>query len=1064
MADHVAERVRTLFAEAVTLPPERRSAYLDAACRGDADLRRQLEGLLQSVETPKIDDDPTLVPTPGVQAVPSPRPRYIGQYRIVRSLASGGMGTVYEAEQDNPRRTVALKVLRHGLAVPDLMKRFAGEAQILALLHHPGIAQVYDAGLAADGQPYFAMEFIRGLPLDEYARLHSLTVAARLALLARVCDAVQHAHDKGVIHRDLKPANLLVDETGQPKVLDFGIARVTDADLATDVGLTQAGELLGTPDYMSPEQLSADPAAIDHRADVYALGVVLFELLAHRLPYHVRNRPLAGAARAVVEQEPAPLGSIDPSLRGDVETIVAKALEKEPARRYQSAAELAADLRRALNHEPILARPPTALYQLRKFARRNKGLVAGVAGAFVALLAGTVVSLVFAVRAEHNAAVAGEKERLATWQTYRARIAAAVAALSAHDVADARRHLDEAPEDSRDWEWHHLRSRLDDSSAVLAARPGEALFLLPDPDGLRVGVLGPTSLRLSDPDGGRPTELPLAAAERWAVVGPRGEVRISEPDGDDTLRLLDETGRVQGTVSAAKQAKPAALSPDGSRLAVARELKEGSFIDLYETVSGRRTGTCVGHTSYIWCVRFSPDGTRVASAGEEGHAFVWDAVTGVRLADCRGHRTKVLCVAFRPDGKQLVTASSDGTVRQWSAESGLPVGSPYARHTGETVAAAYSPDGKWIASGGTDRTIRVWKAEDHEDVAALHGHTGTVSGIAFAPDGLRMASVSQAQGFGLGGDDTVRLWEADPAGASLPVLRGHKRYVYPVAYSPDGRTLASGSWDGTVRLWDARTGEPGAVLRHPDTVLAMAFGPDGSWLVTGGHPGNGVRVWDVAAARVRKEIAPPDGWVRFLAVSPDGAQVAVSRDGALVSVLNAVTGEEIWSGEGAALAYSPDGRWLAWRDKDGKTLLLRDARTHKVIRTFSGHEGEITSAAFSPVSPLLASCSRDRTVRLWPIDGGPGRVLSGHTDEVFAAAFHPRGTRLATAGRDRAVWLWDLGRDEEVARLPGHTSYVWSLAFSPDGKTLASGSGDGTVRLWDTEPLKVRYQARNHQH
>ena len=221
------------------------------------------------------------------------------------------MGTVYEAEQDNPRRTVALKVIRAGLASPDLLKRFTHEAQILARLHHPGIAQVYEAGLADDGQPFFAMEFIRGLPLDEYANRQGLDLAARAGLVARVCDAVQHAHDRGVIHRDLKPANILVDEAGQPKVLDFGVAHVTDADLLTAASLTRTGQLLGTLNYMSPEQVTGDPAAIDGRSDVYTLGVILFELLAHRLPYQLENRPLAEVARVILEQEPSRLGSID---------------------------------------------------------------------------------------------------------------------------------------------------------------------------------------------------------------------------------------------------------------------------------------------------------------------------------------------------------------------------------------------------------------------------------------------------------------------------------------------------------------------------------------------------------------------------------------------------------------------------------------------------------------------------------------------------------------------------------------------------------------------------------
>ena len=232
------------------------------------------------------------------------------------------MGTVYEAEQDNPRRTVALKVIRPGLVSPELVKRFSHEAQILARLQHSGIAQVYEAGMGEDGQPFFAMEFIRGMPLDEYARSRGLDAAARLELLARVCDAVQHAHDKGVIHRDLKPGNILVDETGQPKVLDFGVAHVTAADLLTSASRTQAGQLLGTLSYMSPEQIAADPAGLDGRSDVYTLGVILFELLAHRLPYQLEQLPVHEVARVIREQEPSRLGSIDTLYRGDVEIIV----------------------------------------------------------------------------------------------------------------------------------------------------------------------------------------------------------------------------------------------------------------------------------------------------------------------------------------------------------------------------------------------------------------------------------------------------------------------------------------------------------------------------------------------------------------------------------------------------------------------------------------------------------------------------------------------------------------------------------------------------------------------
>ena len=335
-------------------------------------------------------------------------PERIGSYRVLGIIGEGAMGVVYEAEQERPHRRVALKVVRPGFAAPARLRRFEHEAEFLGRLQHPGIAQIYHAGVAETGQgvqPYFAMELVRGRPLNEYVAARRLTVPERLTLFTQICDAVEHAHQKGVIHRDLKPANILVESSGQPKVLDFGLARAIDADLRSTLH-TGAGEMVGTVAYMSPEQVAGETDQLDTRSDVYALGVIAYELLSDRSPYELHRKPLAEMARIIREEEPARLSSVARRLPGDVETIVAKALEKDKTRRYGSAAEMAEDVRRFLRDEPIVARPPSAIYQIQKFAKRHKAVVGGIAAVFAVLVAGVVVSSWLAVRARRAEAVA----------------------------------------------------------------------------------------------------------------------------------------------------------------------------------------------------------------------------------------------------------------------------------------------------------------------------------------------------------------------------------------------------------------------------------------------------------------------------------------------------------------------------------------------------------------------------------------------------------------------------------------------------------------------------------
>lgn len=375
-------------------------------------------------------------------------PEFIGHYRILRLVAQGGMGAVYEAEQEKPHRVVALKVIKPGYANEEMTRRFEMESQALGRLHHPGIAQIYEAGSAETPfgvQPYFAMEFIEGLSLVAFAAEHKLDARARLHLLASISDAVHHAHQRGLIHRDLKPSNILVEGNGQPKILDFGIARITDSD-SQATRETNVGQLIGTLPYMSPEQMMADPFEIDIRCDVYSLGVILYELLAGELPFDLNRKAIHQAVQVIREQEPTRLSSVNRIYRGDIETIVAKALEKQKSRRYDSAANLAADIRRFLNDEPITARPPSTAYQLQKFAQRHRALVMGIAAVFVVLIAGIVASSIESVRAKRAEVTA----RQAELEERTERDRAITAEKNANDERDRAVTADRAATEARD--------------------------------------------------------------------------------------------------------------------------------------------------------------------------------------------------------------------------------------------------------------------------------------------------------------------------------------------------------------------------------------------------------------------------------------------------------------------------------------------------------------------------------------------------------------------------------------------------------------------------------------
>ena len=524
-------KVDRLCQSALKIDESRRMAFLDEACGGDPALRQEVASLLAHAHTDSFLAGPALE----TAAQPfCPAGTAIGRYRLLRPLGQGGMGVVYEAEQDQPRRVVALKLIKPGFATAETLRRFQHESQALGRLQHPGIAQIYEASTADTGfgpQPYFAMELIRGFPLHEYSETRQLKTRERLELMAKVCDAVEHAHQRGVIHRDLKPGNILVDETGQPKIVDFGVARVTESD-AQHTRQTDLGQLVGTLAYMSPEQVTGDPLALDTRSDVYSLGVILFELLAGRLPYEIDRKRLDEAVGIIREQEPARLSSVQRGYRGDIETIAAKALEKDKARRYASAADLASDIRHYLADEPIRARPASASYQLRKFGRRHKALVAGTAAVFLVLVGGVMASMLEAVRAR-------DAER----------VAEAVNSFLQNDLLAQASSSKQAGSNSKPDPHLEVRTALDRAAARISGK----FERQPEVEASIRDTMGQTYIDLGlYPDARKQFERVLELERRlWGAENPKTL---------NTMRLLARTAALQGNFAEAEELFSKALN------------------------------------------------------------------------------------------------------------------------------------------------------------------------------------------------------------------------------------------------------------------------------------------------------------------------------------------------------------------------------------------------------------------------------------------------------------------------------------------------------------------------
>ncbi len=1051
---HEAEAV---FHAVVDLAPGDRARELTQRCGDDEALRAFVEKLLASHDADAV---PLLrTPVYGRTNASSPAatadlPARIGAYSIVRVIGEGGMGVVYLAEQSEPlRRRVALKVLRHGMHHRQHVARFEAERQVLALMNHPHIAKILDAGVTADGSPYFAMEYVAGIPITDYCEARRLGVRERLTLVQLLCDAIQHAHQKGVIHRDLKPGNILIDDSGMPKILDFGVARLTDADTQAVTLRTAAGQLIGTVPYMSPEQVAGVSANIDTRADVYALGVICFRLLTGFLPYDVEGRSIPEVVRIIAEQEPSRLGSVDTLYRGDLETIVSKALAKDKTQRYASASEFAADIRRYLEQRPISARPPTTLYQLRMFARRNKTLVGGVAATFLAMIVGISATSIQTVRMTRERNVAQRAEQVAAQRAYGANIAAALAALRANDVLTARQHLDAADPDLRNWEWRYLAAQLDTSVVTLAGHEHHV----------------------------------------WSVAFLNAGNQLATSSADGTVKLWDlATGRATQTIPIARSTvRRVAVSPDERLLATAAE--DGS-VQLWCRETGARVLQLAGHNAPVMDVAFSPNGTLLASASYDKTVRVWNASSGAllqtlrhphwvnrlcfssdssRLAtSCRDNIARVwnlasasvVCaveiapatrandhvhcwaVTLDPAGTILATGGHDGLIRLWDTSTGA-LEHMLVGHTGRVRALAYSPDGTHLASASDDRTVRIWAPADELQIATFLGHTDSVFDVAFSPDGARLASASR--------DHSVRLWNAQVTRDADRISAPGSFGIPAIAVTPDSSRLVGAGEDGTVRVWDVASGaELAALAGYHRSVYAVAISSDAAMVATGARDG-AVMVWDLDNRRALATFTGHKGPVRSVAfLNGDDRLASAAEDGTIhvwamghpepVRILRSDT--KCFT----AMALDPGGEQLVSGSDDGR-LEFWDTATVQRCRVVDAHSRRIRCLVFSPDGRTLISTSDDRTLKLWePKTGNLRETWNGHTDAVSAAAFSSDGRRVASVSFDRTLRLWNTQSGDMLFSCQAHQDWPWAVVFSPDGRWLASSGR--TTRIWWAPP------------
>ncbi len=1014
----------------------------------------------------------------------SPLPKRFADYEILGELGRGGMGSVYRARQISLGRIVALKIIAGGeLASANRADRLRTEAEAAASLDHPNIVSIYEVG-AQDGWNFLSMRFVEGPTLGQYMGSKPLPFERAARVLATLARAIQHAHERGVLHRDIKPGNVLLDAMGVPHVTDFGLAKFTERQ--SDLTLTNT--VLGTPAYMSPEQAAGRSKEITTATDIYGLGAVLFEMLTGRAPF-TGETPMA-IARQVIDHEPPRPNAVNSAVPLDLAVICLKCLEKDPSRRYHSAATLAEDLDRWLRHEPIRARPSTPIERLDKLLRRYPAQTGLVLTVLLALVVVAVVSSVMSMRLraaknQTDAANLRLSKNIRELEFQKAE-ELAVDGQPADALAMFARFLRQRPDDtlvasriismlsSHSYAFpigqplmhqaslatvrfnpkgDRVATASDDGYVkVWDARTSQLQMALKNgvqvtdahftADGERViAVCVDAKTRVWDAGTGRLiSELPCVGSHVSGLPSP-SDKRVATILGEEVRLWNRETGQRAGPALEPSAAiSNMRFSPDGLWLAIG--CADGS-VSLRDTRTSAMSVPIMRTEGAVRPLVFTPDGSRLIAGTQQGMVAFWEPQTGRLIKQTHAEASEITEACCSPDSRYAITLAFQNRARLWDTQTGEPLSGPFG-DAPLITSADFSPDSRRVVMGTREGTARIWDVATQQPLCEPFEHEGPIEFVAFGPDGRTVATASQ--------DGTARLWDTGMLSPPPRVVR-LPAHPFGVQFSPDGRQLAVTA-GRTVHLLDSASGQDTCPpMEHDDDAYSATFSSDGRMLATTSEDAT-VRIWESRTGRLIIKIQHPAvTWTA--AFSPDDRLIATGSRDRILRFFVADTGENLANmqhpSEVIGAEFSGDGEKCLTACVDGGARIF-STRTHKLIAGPMMHKGIVWTATFSPDDRRIVTASADRTARIWDaLTGLPVGDAMRHTKGVWSAAFSSDARYVVTASDDGTARVWDGSSGNPVSPPLRHRqgAAVFQACFSPDASLVLTASGDGTARLWD---------------